>query len=123
MQALDDEMQVILERPDLSDGDKVVMYTQVLQRYNALANKRVKEPVHVVAVNDNGGPAATAAAAAKGAPTPPEAAAGSMEEEVIDSVPNILRPKSQTSDGASQRRYRVDRARRARPRGSAGARK
>ncbi|MEG7522088.1 MAG: hypothetical protein M3H12_03190 [Chromatiales bacterium] len=97
--ALDDDMQVILESRDLADWDKVVMYNQVLQHYNALAVKRVKEPVRVVSVKDEGGPAATAAAAgaaavAIGAPAPPEAGMVGMDADVVDSVPKVLPAKA-----------------------------
>ena len=47
VQALDDEMKTILDRTDLDDGTKVTLYNQVLQRYNVLANKRIKEPLRV----------------------------------------------------------------------------
>ena len=54
VQALDDEMMAILERKDLDDRTKVTLYNQVLQRYNVLSDKHVKEPVRVVAVNASG---------------------------------------------------------------------
>ena len=47
VQALDDEMKTILDRKDLDDGTKVTLYNQVLQRYNVLADKHVKEPIRV----------------------------------------------------------------------------
>ena len=52
VQALDDEMKTILDRKDLDDGTKVTLYNQVLQRYNVLADKHVKEPIRVVTVNE-----------------------------------------------------------------------
>ena len=52
VQALDDEMMVILDRKDLDDRTKVTLYNQVLQRYNFLADKQVKEPARVIAVNE-----------------------------------------------------------------------
>ena len=54
VQALDDEMMTILDRKDLDDRTKVTLYNQVLQRYNILSDKHVKEPVRVVAVNESG---------------------------------------------------------------------
>ena len=51
VQALDAEMKTILDRNDLDDGTKVTLYNQVLQRYNVLSDKHVKEQVRVVAVN------------------------------------------------------------------------
>ena len=53
VQALDDEMKTILDRKDLDDGTKVTLYNQVLQRYNVLADKRIKEPLRVVTVNES----------------------------------------------------------------------
>ena len=44
VQTLDEEMKTILDRKDLDDGTKVTLYNQVLQRYNGLVDKRVKEP-------------------------------------------------------------------------------
>ena len=52
VQALDDEMKTILDRTDLDDGTKVTLYNQVLQRYNVLTDKRIKEPLRVVTVNE-----------------------------------------------------------------------
>ena len=52
VQALDDEMKTILDRKDLDDGTKVTLYNQVLQRYNVLTDKRIKEPLRVVTVNE-----------------------------------------------------------------------
>ena len=53
VQALDDEMKTILDRKDLDDGTKVTLYNQVLQRYNVLNDKRIKEPLRVVTVNES----------------------------------------------------------------------
>ena len=56
VQALDDEMKTILDRKYLDDGTKVTLYNQVLQRYNVLVDKRVKEPIRVVSVEKEAGP-------------------------------------------------------------------
>ena len=53
VQALDDEMKTILDRKDLDDGTKVTLYNQVLQRYNVLTDKRIKDPLRVVTVNES----------------------------------------------------------------------
>ena len=53
VQALDDDMKTILDRTDIDDGTKVTLYNQVLQRYNVLADQRVKEPIRVVMVNES----------------------------------------------------------------------
>ena len=55
VQTLDDEMKTILDRKDLDDGTKVTLYNQVLQRYNVLVDKRVKEPVRLIAVGKETG--------------------------------------------------------------------
>ena len=44
MRRLDDEMRSILDRVDLSDREKVVLYNQVLMRYNVFSNKSTKHP-------------------------------------------------------------------------------
>ena len=46
-------MMTILDRKDLGDRTKVKLYNQVLQRYNALSDKHVKEPVRVVSLNES----------------------------------------------------------------------
>ena len=50
----DDEMMTILGRKDLDERTKNTLYNHVLQRYNVLSDKHVKEPVRVVAVNESG---------------------------------------------------------------------
>ena len=82
VQALDDEMKTILDRKDLDDGTKVTLYNQVLQRYNVLVDKRVKEPVRVIAVGKK-----------KKAGTEPEKAS-SMEADVVNTVPKSLQAKA-----------------------------
>ena len=39
MRRLDDEMRFILDRGDLHDKEKVVLYNQVLMRYNLFSDK------------------------------------------------------------------------------------
>ena len=80
VQALDDEMKTILDRKDLDDGTKVTLYNQVLQRYNVLVDKRVKEPVRVIAVGKEAG-------------TEPEEAS-STEADVVNTVPKRLQAKA-----------------------------
>ena len=53
VQTLDEEMKTILDRKDLDDGIKVTLYNQVLQRYNGLVDKRVKEPIRTISVNES----------------------------------------------------------------------
>ena len=53
VQALNDEMMTIIDRKDLDDWTKVTLYNQVLQRYNVLSDKNVKELVRVVSLNES----------------------------------------------------------------------
>ena len=53
VQTLDEEMKTILDRKDLDDGIKVTLYNQVLQRYNGLVDKRVKEPIRTISVSES----------------------------------------------------------------------
>ena len=50
MLGLEAEMTSILDRTDLVDGENVTLYIQVLQRYNDLADRRVKKKPMRVAV-------------------------------------------------------------------------
>ena len=47
MRRLYDEMRSIVDRGDLSDREKVVLYNQVLMRYNIFSNKSSQQPVRV----------------------------------------------------------------------------
>ena len=47
MRRLDDEMRFILDRSDLNDREKVVLYNQVLMRYNIFSDKTSQQPVRV----------------------------------------------------------------------------
>ena len=80
VKALDDEMKTILDRKDLDDGTKVTLYNQVLQRYNVLVDKRVKEPVRMIEVGKKAG-------------TEPEEAS-SMEADVVNTVTKSLQAKA-----------------------------
>ena len=53
VQNLDDEMMPILHRKELDDRTKVTLYNQVLQGYNVLSDKHIKEPVWLVAVAES----------------------------------------------------------------------
>ena len=90
VQALEDEMMTILDRKDLDDRTKVTLYNQVLQRYNVLSDKHVKEPVRVVAVNESGAGAGVGVAeGAVGAP-----ATSRIEADVVDTVPKTMQAKA-----------------------------
>ena len=99
VQALDDEMMDILDRKDLDDRTKVTLYNQVLQRYNVLSDKHVKEPTRVITVNESGTKAREAAAAAA-AGTGVEGAVGApattseIEADVVDTVPKTMQGKA-----------------------------
>ena len=87
VQALDDEMMTILDRKDLDDRTKVTLCNQVLQRYNVLSDKHVKEPVRVVAVNESGAGAGVTEGAV-GAP------ASGTEADVVATVPKTMQAKA-----------------------------
>ena len=90
VQALDDEMKTILDRKDLDDGTKVTLYNQVLQRYNGLVDKRVKEPIRMIAVNESteGLKARVEEKAEEDAPI------RRLEATVLDTVPKSLQAKA-----------------------------
>ena len=90
VQALDDEMMTIHDRKDLDDRTKVTLYNQVLQRYNVLSDKHVKEPVRVFTVNESGTGVGAGAAGAVGAP----ATTSGIEADVVDTVPKIMQGKA-----------------------------
>ena len=92
VQALDDEMMSILDRKDLDDRTKVTLYNQVLQRYNVLSDKHVKEPVCVVAVNESGAGAGAGAGVTEGAVVAP--ATSGIEVDVVDTVPKTMQAKA-----------------------------
>ena len=93
VQALDDEMKTILDRKDLDDRTKVTLYNQVLQRYNVLSDKHVKEPVRVVTVNESGtGAGAGVVEGAVGAPA--TSATSEIEADVVDTVPKTMQAKA-----------------------------
>ena len=85
MRRLDDEMRSILDRGDLSDREKVVLYNQVLMRYNVFSNKSSQQPVRVT----------IAKASVKEEEEVKETRAEpGVENEIVDSVPKSLKPKA-----------------------------
>ena len=89
VQTLDEEMKTILDRKDLDDGIKVTLYNQVLQRYNGLVDKRVKEPIRMISVNES----------TKGSKTNEEEEKEDtpirrLEATVLDTVPKSLQAKA-----------------------------
>ena len=86
VQALDDEMKTILDRTDLDDWTKVTLYNQVLQRYNVVADKRIKEPLRVVTVNES-------EVASESAGTAPAPISG-LEATVLATVPKTMQAKA-----------------------------
>ena len=93
VQTLDEEMKTILDRKDLDDGIKVTLYNQVLQRYNGLVDKRVKEPIRTISVNES----------TKGSKTRDEETKDEEKEDtpirileatVLDTVPKSLHVKA-----------------------------
>ena len=90
VQALDEEMKTILDRKDLDDGTKVTLYNQVLQRYNGLVDKRFKEPIRMIAVNESteGSKTRVEEEAEEDAPI------RRLEATVLDTVPKSLQAKA-----------------------------
>ena len=88
VQTLDEEMKTILDRKDLDDGTKVTLYNQVLQLYNGLVDKRVKEPIRTISVNES----------TKGSKTKDEEEEDTpirrLEATVLDTVPKSLQVKA-----------------------------
>ena len=82
----DDEMRFILDRSDLNDREKVVLYNQVLMRYNIFSDKSSQQPVRVTIDK------------------PPvkedeeedkeKRIESGLENEIIDSVPKTLKQKA-----------------------------
>ena len=99
VQALDDEMMTILDRKDLDDRTKVTLYNQVLQRYNALSDKHVKEPIRVVSLNE-AMPAAQPSGLGTGVEPGPVvegtvgAPSSGIEADVVDTAPKTMQVKA-----------------------------
>ena len=100
VQALDDEMMTILDRKDLGDRIKVTLYNQVLQRYNVLSDKHVKEPVRVVSVNESMSTVASGMGLGMGVGSGPvvEGAVGApssgIEADVVNTVSKTMQDKA-----------------------------
>ena len=90
VQTLDEEMKTILDRKDLDDGIKVTLYNQVLQRYNGLVNKRVKEPIRTISVNESTKGSKTNEEEEEKEDTPIRR----LEATVLDTVPKSLQVKA-----------------------------
>ena len=86
-------MMSILDRKDLDDRTMVTLYNQVLQRYNVLSDKHVKEPVRVVTVNESvsAAPWAGARAWAEGVIGAPSSC---IEADVVDTFPKTMQAKA-----------------------------
>ena len=94
VQALDEEMKTILDRKDLDNGTKVMLYNQVLQRYNGLVDKRVKEPVRTIAVNESTEGSKARGEESKEEEEKEDAPIRRLEATVLDTVPKSLRAKA-----------------------------
>ena len=88
VQTLDEEMKTILDRKDLDDGIKVTLYNQVLQRYNGLVDKRVKEPIRTISVNES-----TKGSKTKDEEKEEDTPIRRLEATVLDTVPRVCRSK------------------------------
>ena len=85
MRRLDDEIRSILDRGDLSDREKVVLYNQVLMRYNVFSNKSSQQPVRVTIAK---------ASVKEDEEVKETRAEPGVENEIVDSVPKSLKPKA-----------------------------
>ena len=94
VQALDDDMMTILDRKDLDDGTKVTLYNQVLQRYNVLADKHVKEPIRVVTVNESMAGSGSGVEPGPGSEGAVRAPSSGLEATVLDTVPKTMQAKA-----------------------------
>ena len=86
MRRLDDEMRFILDRSDLNDREKVVLYNQVLMRYNIFSDKSSQQPVRVTIDKP---PVKEDEEEDKEKTTE-----SGLENEIIDSVPKTLKQKA-----------------------------
>ena len=86
MRPLDDEMRFILDRSDLNDREKVVLYNQVLMRYNIFSDKSSQQPVRVTIDKP---PVKEDEEEDKEKRTE-----SVLENEIIDSVPKTLKQKA-----------------------------
>ena len=64
----------------------------MLQRYNVLSDKHVKEPVRVITVNESGAGAGAGAGVAEGAVGVP--VTSGIEADVVDTVPKTMQAKA-----------------------------
>ena len=94
VQALDDDMMTILNRKDLDDGTKVTLYNQVLQRYNVLADKHVKEPIRLVTVNESMSGPGSGVEPGPGSEGAVQAPSSGLEATVLDTVPKTMHAKA-----------------------------
>ena len=79
MRRLDDEMRFILDRSDLNDREKVVLYNQVLMRYNIFSDKSSQQPVRVKEDEEE---------------DKEKRIESGLENEIIDSVPKSFKQKA-----------------------------
>ena len=86
MRRLDDEMRFILDRSDLNDREKVVLYNQVLMRYNIFSDKSSQQPVRATIDKP---PVKEDEEENKEKRTE-----SGLENEIIDSVPKTLNQKA-----------------------------
>ena len=82
-------MKTILDRKDLDDGIKVTLYNQVLQRYNGLVDKHVKEPIRTISVNES-----TKGSKKKDEEEEEDTPIRRLEATVLDTVPKSLQVKA-----------------------------
>ena len=80
----------------LDDLTKVTLYNQVLQRYNVLSDKHVKEPFRVVAVNESvtGSGPGVGAGQGPGSEGAVRTPSSELEATIVDTVPKTMQAKA-----------------------------
>ena len=87
---LDADMKTILDRTDLHEREKVLLYNQLLDRYNTIDEPRRQQPVRVSMVNPSG-EAPTVLPPTTVDPSP--AVSSLLESEIVESAPKTMKKR------------------------------
>ena len=90
---LDADMKTILDRTDLHEREKVLLYNQLLDRYNTIDEQRRQRPVRVSMVNPPG-EASTVLPPTTVDPSP--AVSSLLESEIVESAPKTMKKEWRT---------------------------
>ena len=91
---LDNDMEHILQRKDLSDDEKVQLYNQTLQRYLQFYGQRKGEPLSVRVENAPVRSITDVTSVKEDETKPPTENVDDIESEVLDTVPKTLKGKA-----------------------------